>query len=74
MPAYMKSESQAALPVLGNNEGVFVDKATFKLRIGKSKNDTAAQLAKMDAKEVAQGAIIVRSGNKLYIVDGAPSE
>ena len=72
MPMYMKGAEATA--ELANNEGVYVDKATFKLRIGAAKGDTAAQITKMGGKEVSNGAIIVRSGDKLYVVDGRPSD
>jgi hypothetical protein len=67
MPSYMNGQSQD-LVALGDNQGVFVDKGTFKLHIGNGA-PTADQIAKMGAKEVENGAIIFRSGGKLYIVD-----
>jgi hypothetical protein len=45
-----------------------VEKGTFKLQLGKGETPPE-QIAKMGAKEVAHGAIIFRSGDKLYIVD-----
>jgi hypothetical protein len=69
--SYMKGAE--AVPALGNNEGVYVDKATFKLRMGAAKSpDPVALITKMGGKEVATGAVIFRSGDKLYIVDGKP--
>jgi hypothetical protein len=63
-----------SVPALGNNEGVYVDRATFKLTIGAAKgSDPVALIAKMGGKEVANGAVIFRSGDKLYIVDGKPA-
>ena len=73
MPMYMKSEVDA-LATLANNEGVYVDKGTFRLRVGTAKADPMPQIAQMGGKEVANGAIIVRTGGKLYIVDGKPAE
>ena len=67
MPQYMKGEAKA-LAELGNTEGVYVEKGTFKLHMGKGEV-TADKIAKMGAKEVAHGAIIFRSGDKLYLVD-----
>jgi hypothetical protein len=58
--------------VLGNNEGIFVDSKNFNISKGKSKTDPAAQIAKLNAKEVGPGAIIFRSGDKLYLADGTP--
>ena len=73
MPMYMKSEVDA-VATLANNEGVYVDKGTFRLRVGTAKADPMPQIAQMGGKEVANGAIIVRTGGKLYIVDGKPAE
>lgn len=70
--SYMKGKE--AVAELGNNEGVYVDKATFKLTMGAAKGDPIAQIAKMGGKEVAEGAIIFRSGTKLYVVDGKPTD
>ena len=73
MPMYMKSEGDA-LATLSNNEGVYVDKGTFRLRVGTAKADPMPQITQMGGKEVTNGAIIVRTGDKLYIVDGKPAE
>ena len=73
MPMYMKSEVDA-VATLANNEGVYVDKGTFRLRVGTAKADPMPQIAQMGGKEVTNGAIIVRTGGKLYIVDGKPAE
>ena len=72
MPMYMKGAD--AVAELANNEGVFVDKTTFKLHLGKPKGDPAAEITRTGAKEVSQGAIIFRSDGKLYIVDAKPTE
>jgi hypothetical protein len=60
------------LGALASNEGIYVDVTNFKINKGAAKGDPAAQLSKSGAREVADGAIIFRSGNKLYIVDGRP--
>jgi hypothetical protein len=57
---------------LASNEGIFVDAKEFKINKGMAKGDPQAQLAKSGAREVSEGAIIFRSGDKLYIVDGRP--
>src|SRR5262245_5210250 len=57
---------------LASNEGIFVDAGEFKINKGAAKSDPSDQIAKSGAKEVQDGAIIFRSGNKLYIVDGRP--
>ena len=58
---------------LASNEGILVDMKEFKIHKGAAKGDPAAHLVKAGAKEVTQGAIIFRSGDKLYIVDGKPA-
>src|SRR5262245_41741649 len=46
MPQYMKAETKAVAE-LGNKEGVYVDKTTFKLHLGKPKaSPTAEALSK----------------------------
>jgi hypothetical protein len=57
---------------LANNEGIFVDKSTFKVVRGMAKGDPSAQITKLGARPASEGAIIFRSGNKLYIVDAVP--
>jgi hypothetical protein len=57
---------------LATNEGIFVDVSEFKIAKGAAKGDPSAHIAKSGAKEVSDGAIIFRAGNKLYIVDGKP--
>jgi hypothetical protein len=59
---------------LASNEGIYVDVKDFKVAKGAAKSDASAQLSKAGAREVADGAIIFRSGNKLYIVDGRPAQ
>jgi hypothetical protein len=64
----------ATTPVddLANNEGIFVDKNSFKVVRAMAKGDPAAQIAKLGARPANEGAIIFRSGDKLYIVDAVP--
>jgi hypothetical protein len=64
----------AAAPIddLANNEGIFVNKSTFKIVRGVAKSDPTAQIAKLGARPATEGAIIFRSGDKLYIVDAVP--
>ena len=60
-----------AVGQLANNEGIFVDVGEFKISKGAAKGDPSDHIVKSGAREVSEGAIIFRSGNKLYIVDGA---
>ena len=57
---------------LASNEGIYVDVAQFRIAKGAAKGDPAAHIQKSGAREVSDGAIIFRSGNKLYIVDSTP--
>jgi hypothetical protein len=67
------AQSQDATPLLKDNDGIFVDKKTFKVvRANGAKGDPAATLARMGAREVSGAAVIYRLGDKLYIVDGTP--
>jgi hypothetical protein len=70
--AIAQAPSQDVISALSNNQAIFVDKASFNVVKGNAKGDPAATLAKMGAREVSAGAIIFRSGDKLYIVDGTP--
>ena len=62
--------AQDALANLSNNESIFIDAKTFEVRAGKSKGDVAAQMRALGARELGGGAIVFRSGDKLYIVGG----
>jgi hypothetical protein len=64
----------STLGALASNEGIYVDMKEFKINKGAAKGDPADQIRKSGAREVADGAIIFRSGNKLYITDGKPAQ
>ncbi len=55
---------------ISNNEGIFIDGKTFEVRSGMSHGDVAAQIKALGARELGSGAIIFRSGDRLYIMDG----
>ena len=59
---------------LASNEGIYVDVKEFKINKGVHKGDPQPQIVKSGAREVSDGAIIFRSGDKLYIVDGRPPQ
>jgi hypothetical protein len=54
-------------------DGIHVDKGTFKIMRGSEKTDPTAQITKLGARPVEEGAIIFRSGDQLYIVDAVPA-
>jgi len=66
------SSSQNVVGQLASNEGIYVDTKDFKIAKGMAKGDPAAQVTKLGARKVSDGAIIFRSGDDLYIVDGKP--
>ena len=57
---------------LADKEGIFVNKKTFQIVRRMSTSDPDAQISKLGARPVTEGAIIFRSGDKLYIVDAVP--
>jgi hypothetical protein len=63
-----------AVGQLASNEGIYVDVKEFKINKGVHKGDPQPQIVKSGAREVSDGAIIFRSGDKLYIVDGRPPQ
>jgi hypothetical protein len=67
------SSSQDGLGQLGTNEGIYVDTKGFKISKGAAKGDASKHVETMGAREVSEGAIIFRAGDKLYIVDGRPA-
>jgi hypothetical protein len=71
--AIAQAPSQDVISKLDNNQGIFVDKNSFDVVKGNAKTDNPLPtLTKRGAREVSAGAIIFRSGDKLYIVDGTP--
>lgn len=54
---------------LGSNHGILVDPKTFTITKGVSKTDPTAHIVKLGAREVTNGAVIFRVGDKLYIAD-----
>jgi hypothetical protein len=66
------SSTTDVLGQLGTNEGIYVDMKGFKISKGAAKSDASKHVEKLGAREVTDGAIIFRAGEKLYIVDGRP--
>jgi hypothetical protein len=64
------NNNQPTLGQLGNNEAIVVDLKGFNIAKAGAKGDTSPHIDKLHAREVSDGAIIFRSGDKLYIVDG----
>jgi hypothetical protein len=66
------SSAQNVVGQLASNEGLYVDMKDFKISKGMAKGDASAQITKLGARKVSDGAIIFRSGDDLYIVDSRP--
>jgi hypothetical protein len=64
------NNQQPTLGQLGNNEAVVLDLKSFNIPKAGAKGDTSAHIDKFKAREVGEGAVIFRTGDKLYIVDG----
>ena len=64
------NNQQPTLGQLGNNEAIAVELKGFNIAKAGAKGDASANIDKFHAREVSQGAVIFRSGDKLYIVDG----
>jgi hypothetical protein len=64
--------SQNEVGQLASNEGLYVDMKDFNITKGAAKGDPSAQIAKLGARKVSDGAIIFRNGDALYIVDSRP--
>src|SRR5262245_30931077 len=67
-----QAQASQVIAELGDNEGVYVDLKEFKVHKGRAGTNPAAQLAKLEAKPVSEGAVILRSKGRLYIVDAKP--
>jgi hypothetical protein len=71
-PKLAQAQAGQVVEDLADNEGVYVDLKEFKIHKGRAGKNPAGQLAMLEAMEVSDGAIILRSGGKLYIVDAKP--
>ena len=68
----VSAQERAQLGALNASEGIYVNPKGFGIIKGTAKTDPSAQIMKLGAKEVKDGAIIVRVGDKLYLVDADP--
>jgi len=64
------NSQQPTLGQLGDNEAIIVDLKGFNIAKAGAKGDTSTHINKLKAREVSEGAVIFRNGDKLYIVDG----
>src|SRR5262249_26901934 len=52
------------------NDSVYIDAKSFQVIPGKGKGSAGVQIKDLGARELGPGAIIIRSGDKLYIAEG----
>jgi hypothetical protein len=62
--------AQQTVLAIPDNDSVYIDAKSFQVIPGKGKGDAGAQIKDLTARELGPGAIIIRSGNKLYIAEG----
>src|ERR1700758_1821877 len=67
-PSIATGDTQNGLNI-GDNDSVYVDGKSFQLVPRKAKGDAAVQIKSLAARDLGPAAIIIRSGNKLYIAD-----
>jgi hypothetical protein len=65
------AQTEGALAEIADNDSIFIDGVTFKILPGRAKGDAAKKIEELGARELGPGALVFRSGNKLYIVDVA---
>src|SRR5579871_290770 len=53
--------------ILADNEALFIDGPSFGVIVGRGAGDIADELRALGAHELGPAAIIIRSGNKLYL-------
>ena len=69
LSAFAGAQAQNAQLDIGDHDSIFVDGKTFRVTPGKARADAPAQIRALGARDLGPGAIIFRSGEKLYIVD-----
>jgi hypothetical protein len=67
---FAPAHAQQTAISIPDNDSVYVDAKSFQVVPGKGKSDAGAQIRDLGARELGPGAIIIRSGNKLYIAEG----
>ena len=53
---------------IANNDSIFIDGKNFTVTPGRAKADASMQIGSLGARDLGPGAIVFRSGEKLYIV------
>jgi len=61
--------AQAQELSIADHDSIMIDGSTFKVLAGKAKADISAEIKKPGVHELGSGAIVFRSGDKLYILE-----
>src|SRR5215472_14637182 len=67
---FATAHAQQTSLTIPDNDSVYIDAKSFQVIPGKGKGDAVPQIRDLAARELGPGAIIIRSGNKLYIAEG----
>jgi len=67
---FATAHAQQTSLTIPDNDSVYIDAKSFQVIPGKGKGEAASQIRDLAARELGPGAIIIRSGNKLYIAEG----
>ena len=64
------AHAQQTVLAIPDNDSVYIDAKSFQVIPGKGKGSSGVQIKDLGARELGPGAIIIRSGDKLYIAEG----
>ena len=67
---FATAHAQQTAIAIPDNDSVYIDAKSFQVVPGKGKSDAGGQIKDLGARELGPGAIVIRSGNKLYIAEG----
>src|SRR5262249_55277802 len=67
---FATAHAQQTALTIPDNDSVYIDAKSFQVVPGKGKGNAETQIKDLAARELGPAAIIIRSGNKLYIAEG----
>jgi hypothetical protein len=67
---FATAHAQQTVLAIPDNDSVYIDAKSFQVVPGKGKGNAGVQIKDLGARELGPGAIIIRSGDKLYIAEG----
>lgn len=69
LPNDATAQSQETPSAIAEGDAIYVDGTNFRITSGKAKADVSAVIKRSGARDLGPGAIVFRSGGRLYIVD-----